>query len=48
MINQSVNDFYTHLLFKIDALPQDVIFPLGVAIKFLKNFSPDVRKFLIL
>ena len=28
MVNQSVNDFYTRFLFKIDALPQDIAFPL--------------------
>ena len=28
MVNKSVNDFYTRFLFKMDALPQDVAFPL--------------------
>ena len=47
MVNQSVNEFYTRFLFKIDSLPQDVAFPLDIAATFFKNFSPDVREFLI-
>ena len=39
MINQLVNNFYTRLLFKMYALPQDVISPLGIAVSFLKNYS---------
>ena len=30
MANQSVNEFYTQFLFKIDSLPQDLVFPLGI------------------
>ena len=41
MVNQSVNYFYTWYLFKNDALPQDVVFPLDI------NFSTNVREFLI-
>ena len=47
VVNQSVNEFYTWLLFKIDALPQDVAFPLYIAVTFFNNLSPDVRDFLI-
>ena len=47
MVNQSVNQFYSRLLFKIDALPQDVAFPLDISETFFKNFSPNVREFLI-
>ena len=47
MINQSVNEFYTQFLFKIDALPQEVGFPLDIAAKFFKNLSPNVREFII-
>ena len=47
MVNQSVNEIYARFLFKIDALPQDVAFPLDIAAKFFNNFSPDVREFLI-
>ena len=47
MVNQSVNDFYTRFLFKIDALPQDVAFPLDIAATFFKNWSLEVREFLI-
>ena len=43
MVNKSVNDFYTQFLIKIDALPQDVAFPLDIAATFFKNLSPDVR-----
>ena len=47
MVNQSVNDFYIHFLFKIDALPHNVALPLDIAVTFFKNFSPDIREFLI-
>ena len=47
MVNQSVNEFYNCFIFKIDALPQDVLFPLGIAETFLNNLSPNVREFLI-
>ena len=47
MVNQSVNEFYTLLLFKIDALPQYIAFPLDIAEIFFINLSPDVREFLI-
>ena len=47
MVNQSVNEFYTRFLFKIDALAQDVAFPLDIAVTFFKNLSPEVREFLI-
>ena len=47
MDNQSVNEFYTFFLFKIDALPQDVVFILDIDTNFFNNFSPDVRELLI-
>ena len=47
MINQSVNEFYTGFLFKIDALPQEVGFSLDIATTLFNNLSPDVREFLI-
>ena len=47
MTNQSVNDFYTSFLFKIDALPQDAAFPLDTAVTFFNNLIPDVRELLI-
>ena len=37
MVNQSVNEFYTRFFFKIDALQQDVSFPLDIAATFFKN-----------
>ena len=43
MVNQSVNEFYTQFLFEIDALPQEVEFPLDIAATLFKNLSPDVR-----
>ena len=47
LINQSINDFYTQFLLKIDALPQEVGFPLYIIKKFFNNLIPDVREFLI-
>ena len=47
MVNQSVHEFYTWFLFKIDALPQDVAFPLDIAANFFNKLSPNVREFLI-
>ena len=47
MINQSVNEFYTRFLFKIDVLPQNVAFPLNVAAAFFNNLSTKVRDLLI-
>ena len=43
MVNQSVNDFYTQSLFKIDALPQDVSFSLDIAATLSNNLSTEVR-----
>ena len=47
MINQLVNEFYTRLLFKIDALLQNVAFPLDIAATLFKNLSPGVRELFI-
>ena len=47
MINQSVNEFYTWTPFKIDSLPQDVVFPLNIAANFFKNLILGVSEFLI-
>ena len=47
MVYQSVNEFYTRFLFKIDALPQDVAFILEISATFFSNLSPKVREFLI-
>ena len=47
MVNQSVNEFYARFLFKIDALPHDVASPLEIAATLFKNFSQDIREFLI-
>ena len=43
MVNQSVNEFYNLFLFKIDALPQYVAFPLDIAATFFENLSPGIR-----
>ena len=43
IINQSVNEFYTRFLFKVDALLQKVVFPLDIAATFFNNLIPDVR-----
>ena len=47
MFNQSVNEFYTRFLLKIDALLQNVSFQLDIAATFLNNLSAKVREFLI-
>ena len=47
MVNQSVNKFYTHFLFKINSLPQDFILPLEITTNLFNNLSPDVRNILI-
>ena len=47
MINQSVNEFYTRLIFKIDALPQEVGLLLEISATLFNNLIPDVREFLI-
>ena len=47
MMNQSVNEFYTRYLFKIDSLPQEVVLTLEISTTFFNNLSPDVREFLI-
>ena len=47
MINQSVNEFYSRSLFKIDTLPHEVGFPLDIDTTLFIKLSPDVREFLI-
>ena len=47
IINQSVNEFYTRFLFKIDALLQGVGLLLKISATFSNNLIPDVREFLI-
>ena len=47
MVNQSVNEFYTLFLFKIDALPHDAVLTLGIAADFFNKLIPDIREFLI-
>ena len=47
MANQSVNEFYTRFLFKIDALPQDVVFLFDISATFFNNVSTSVKEFLM-
>ena len=47
MVNNSVNEFNTRFVFKIDALTQDVEFSLEIAATLFKNLSTDARKFLM-
>ena len=47
VVNQSVNEFYTQFLFKIDALSQDVALLLDIAANFFDNLITDVRELLI-
>ena len=42
MINQSLNEFYTWFLLKIDSLPYDVVFLLEISAAFFNNLIPDV------
>ena len=42
MVNQSVNEFYTWFLFKIDVPPQDVAFPPNIAANIFNNSSNDI------
>ena len=46
-INQSLNEFYIHFFFKIDALLQEVGFLLDIAVTFFNDLIPDVRELLI-
>ena len=48
MVNQSLNEFYTWSLLKIDALPQDLVLLVDTAITFFNNLIPDAREILIL
>ena len=47
MINQSVNEFYTFFLFKIDAFQKEVVFPFDIATTFFNNLRPDILELLI-
>ena len=47
MVNHLVSEFYTRFLSKIDALSQDVVFPLDIAVTFFNKLITDVRDFLI-
>ena len=47
MINKSVNIFYTHFLFKIDALLKEVGLLLDISETLFDNLSTDLREFLI-
>ena len=40
VVNQSVNEFYTQIIFKIDAFPQDLVFLLDIAAIFFNNLIP--------
>ena len=41
------HEFYTRFIFKIDALPQDVVLPIYITATFFNNLSPNTREFLI-
>ena len=47
MLDQSVNYFYRHFLFNIDALPQDNMFLLDIAATLKFVSGPDVQEFLV-
>ena len=43
MFNQSLNEVVSRFLFKIDALTQDVVFPLDISTILFNNLIPNVR-----
>ena len=47
MLDQSVNYFYRHFMFNIDAITQDKMFLLDIAATLLTFLSPDVQEFLV-
>ena len=47
MVNNSVNEFYTWFLFKIDTLPQEIWLLLDISVNFFNKLIPDVWEFLI-
>ena len=47
IISQLVYEFYTQFLFKIYALPQDVVLPLYNTKTLFNNMIPGNREFLI-
>ena len=47
MVNNSVNEFYTWFLFKIDTLPQEILLLLDISVNFFNKLIPDVWEFLI-
>ena len=47
MFNQLVNEFYTQFLFKIDALPQYLLFLIYIAATNFNNVSTKMRELLI-
>ena len=47
MVNQSVNEFYTRCLLKIESLLQEVVLLVDIDANFLKKLSPGIRELLI-
>ena len=47
MVNQSVNEFYTRFLFKIYALPQDIVLPIDILETLFNNLSLYLKELLI-
>ena len=42
IVNQSVNQFWTHFLLKTDSLSQGVLFPLKITVTFFNNLISDI------
>ena len=47
MVNRLVTEIYSRFLFKIDALPQNLVFPIDITITFFNNLISDVRELFI-
>ena len=46
MVNHSINGFHAQFLLKIDALLQNVVFPLYITATFFNNLIPEITFFL--
>ena len=46
MVNQLVKYFYTQILFKIDEIPQEIVFLLEIPATFFNKLGTDVWEFM--
>ena len=47
MVKQSINEFHTWFLFKMDALPQEIVSSLDIYKNFFNNLRTEVRELFI-